>query len=63
MAIGMSQYAKWAATPEGATAILKKYQAPDEREGQTANSPEPTSQDVKLMQALNEALWKEPLQP
>jgi hypothetical protein len=48
MAIGTSQYAQWAATPAGATAILKKYQAPDERGGQTASSPDSlTPEQVK----------------
>lgn len=39
--IGMSQYAKWVGTPEGATAILKAYRPLSELEAQTASSHEP----------------------
>lgn len=59
--IGTSQYAKWMASPEGARAMLKKYQVLGESAGQTVSSPEPPTQDVKLMQALNQALWQDPL--
>jgi hypothetical protein len=65
MAAGASDYARWMASPEGARATLQKYRHPIQGESgeQMESSPEPTSQQVKLIQAFNQVLWVETQNP
>jgi hypothetical protein len=53
------------ASPEGARATLQKYRHPIQGESgeQMESSPEPTSQQVKLIQAFNQVLWVETQNP